>query len=43
MTSTMQTPMGCPGSGASRAFALRPLDSVGIGLESRGFVKESVA
>ena len=41
MTSTMQTPMDRTGRRASRAFAPRHLDSVGIGLESRGLVRES--
>ena len=43
MTSTMQSPMDRTHCGASRAFAPRPLALVGIGLESRDFVKESVA
>jgi hypothetical protein len=42
MTSTKQTPMGCPGRGASRACALRRLDTVGIGIRSRDFGEESV-
>jgi hypothetical protein len=41
MTSTMQTPMDRTGPRASRAFALRHLNPVGIGLESRGLAKES--
>ena len=38
MTCTMQTPKRREG-GASRAFALRHRDPVGIGIEGRGFVK----
>jgi len=43
MTSTMQTPIGHNGRGASRAFALRHRDPVGIGKDSREFAKESAA
>ncbi len=41
MTDTMQSPMTRTGRGASRVFALRHRDSVGIGIEGRAFVKAS--
>ena len=41
MSDTMQSPMTRTGRKASRAFALRHRDSVGIGIEGRGFAKES--
>jgi hypothetical protein len=43
MTSTMQTPIARKGRGASRAFALRHRDPVGIGKDRRDFAKESAA